>query len=205
MGQMLSIRIGHWYSHSWGAAAGLPCPSPQHVHILAQSYLTRGLDKMAANCEELKGQVEGFKGIAPLAAALRAPGMRPRHWEALSAQVRAQSFVFVVSAVSSKSCLRHLASLWRTAADQHKRARTTPRRSASPCRLRAACRCRRRSTPGSWATWPRSRPSLTWRARSMPSSRWVVITHIVCKWRRADASALQLLVADRGAVVRRHP
>lgn len=32
-------------------------------------------------------QVDAFKEVAPLAAALRAPGMRQRHWEQLSAQV----------------------------------------------------------------------------------------------------------------------
>ena len=44
---------------------------------------------MAANCDELRAEVKAFRGAAPLAAALRAPGMRPRHWDALSAQARA--------------------------------------------------------------------------------------------------------------------
>ncbi|GBF98747.1 dynein heavy chain axonemal [Raphidocelis subcapitata] len=57
------------------------------LNKLGKAFVLRGLDRMAANCEELKGQVEAFKEVAPLAAALRAPGMRPRHWEALSAKI----------------------------------------------------------------------------------------------------------------------
>jgi hypothetical protein len=59
----------------------------RHPPCVVEVFVLRGLDRMAANCEELKGQVEAFKEVAPLAAALRAPGMRRRHWEALSAKV----------------------------------------------------------------------------------------------------------------------
>jgi dynein heavy chain len=52
-----------------------------------KAFVARGLEKMATNCEHLKGQVAAFREVAPLAAALRAPGMRPRHWEQLSEQV----------------------------------------------------------------------------------------------------------------------
>jgi hypothetical protein len=61
--------------------------NPPKLQRSWQAFKVRSLDKMAANCEELRGQVEAFKEVAPLAAALRAPGMRPRHWEQLSAQV----------------------------------------------------------------------------------------------------------------------
>lgn len=71
---------------SWASMLALPLPLPL-PHPPRQAYLARGLDKMAANCDELKGQVDAFKEVAPLAAAMRAPGMRPRHWEQLSAQV----------------------------------------------------------------------------------------------------------------------
>jgi hypothetical protein len=65
-----------------------PCrPSAAPPRPAPQAFTARSLDKMAANCEELKARVEAFKELAPLAAALRAPGMRPRHWEQLSAQV----------------------------------------------------------------------------------------------------------------------
>jgi hypothetical protein len=60
---------------------------------------------MVANCEELKSQVEAFREVAPLAAALRAPGMRQRHWEQLSAQVR-RAVSHAVAGTSTNPCQR---------------------------------------------------------------------------------------------------
>ena len=37
--------------------------------------------------EQVKGEVETFKPLVPLALALRTEGMKDRHWEAISEKV----------------------------------------------------------------------------------------------------------------------
>lgn len=48
----------------------------------------RGLAACAQNCESLKADVEAFRGNVPLLLALRAPGMRERHWERLTDELK---------------------------------------------------------------------------------------------------------------------
>lgn len=74
----------------WAHARARPYHTPLPRVPTEQGFAARGLTKMAANCDELRAEVEAFREVAPLAAALRAPGMRQRHWDALSAQVRAR-------------------------------------------------------------------------------------------------------------------
>jgi len=81
--------------------------------------VSRGLDKMAANCEELKGQVEAFREVAPLAVALRAPGMRQRHWEQLSAQV-------IGAQVERWPCLVGLLGGWGQSRQREQHCRVVP-------------------------------------------------------------------------------
>ena len=45
------------------------------------------LPDILAIAENIKGQIEEFKPIVPLAEALRKDGMLDRHWEALSESV----------------------------------------------------------------------------------------------------------------------
>lgn len=53
----------------------------------AKYFATRGLDKVASNCEAVKAEAEEFKRSVPLVQALCNPGMRERHWAALSAEL----------------------------------------------------------------------------------------------------------------------
>ena len=51
---------------------------------LSKVFAARDLPACAENCATLREDVAAFKPYAPLVAALRCPGMRGRHWDALS-------------------------------------------------------------------------------------------------------------------------
>ena len=53
-------------------------PSYCSEHIYGISFVILGIQQIAVN---VKGQIEDFKPNIPLIQALRAPGMRNRHWE----------------------------------------------------------------------------------------------------------------------------
>jgi dynein heavy chain, axonemal len=60
---------------------------PQVMYKASKAFTQRGLDAVAANADAVRADVEAFKAYVPLVQALRQPGMRGRHWEALSAQL----------------------------------------------------------------------------------------------------------------------
>ncbi|XP_024523426.1 dynein heavy chain 1, axonemal [Selaginella moellendorffii] len=51
-------------------------------------FTQKELPKCASNCEEIRGQVGEFRPYVPLIQALRTPGMRDRHWDQLSAELK---------------------------------------------------------------------------------------------------------------------
>ncbi|WIA31960.1 hypothetical protein OEZ86_002815 [Tetradesmus obliquus] len=57
------------------------------LYKMGKVFTNRGLEQMAANADSLRQQVEEFKALVPLVQALRNPGMRPRHWDSLSAEL----------------------------------------------------------------------------------------------------------------------
>eukprot|EP00878_Enallax_costatus_P016966 GHUV01017809.1.p1 GENE.GHUV01017809.1~~GHUV01017809.1.p1 ORF type:complete len:1283 (+),score=439.89 GHUV01017809.1:87-3935(+) len=57
------------------------------LYKMGKAFASRGLDQMAANAETVRLEVEQFKTIVPLVQAMRNPGMRPRHWDQLSADL----------------------------------------------------------------------------------------------------------------------
>ncbi|KAJ9531689.1 hypothetical protein QJQ45_021839, partial [Haematococcus lacustris] len=78
----------------------------------------RGLDKNSENCEVIRQEVEGFKPYVPLIQALRNPGMRPRHWDQLSAQLGFHFHPdknFTIKKAQSMNLLRHIDVISRVA------------------------------------------------------------------------------------------
>lgn len=54
---------------------------------MGKAFQLRNLDKCSDNCNKIRDEVEVFKKYTPLVSALRAPGMRERHWDQLSEQI----------------------------------------------------------------------------------------------------------------------
>ena len=54
---------------------------------MGKAFQLRNLDKCSDNCNKIRDEVEVFKKYTPLVSALRAPGMRERHWDLMSEQI----------------------------------------------------------------------------------------------------------------------
>ncbi|GAX80571.1 hypothetical protein CEUSTIGMA_g8008.t1 [Chlamydomonas eustigma] len=57
------------------------------LYKAAKVFASRGMDKIAENCESIRTEVEAFKTFVPLVQALRNPGMRDRHWDIISGKL----------------------------------------------------------------------------------------------------------------------
>ncbi|MEW5308986.1 MAG: hypothetical protein WDW38_000903 [Sanguina aurantia] len=57
------------------------------LHKAGRTLAQRDLPRCVENADKVKAEVGAFKTLVPLVQALRNPGMRERHWDALSAQL----------------------------------------------------------------------------------------------------------------------
>ena len=57
------------------------------MYKVGKLFTVRGVPVCAANCEELRIEVEEFREKAPVISSLRSPGMRERHWVQISSEL----------------------------------------------------------------------------------------------------------------------
>ena len=57
------------------------------MYKVAKVFNGKGLEACAANCDEIKRNIEDYKQYVPIVTSLRNPGMRERHWESLSTEI----------------------------------------------------------------------------------------------------------------------
>ncbi|MEW5298367.1 MAG: hypothetical protein WDW36_001499 [Sanguina aurantia] len=57
------------------------------LHKAGRTLAQRDLPRCVDNADKVKAEVAAFRELVPLVLALRNPGMRERHWDALSAQL----------------------------------------------------------------------------------------------------------------------
>ena len=62
--------------------------SVKSLHKTAKSFTVKNLDKCAENCQTTKTKIEDFMKYIPIITALRNPGMRDRHWEQISEEIK---------------------------------------------------------------------------------------------------------------------
>lgn len=58
------------------------------LHKTAKTFKNQNLEKCSENCHTTKSKIEDFMKYVPIISALRNPGMRDRHWEQISAEIK---------------------------------------------------------------------------------------------------------------------
>ena len=57
------------------------------MYKVSKVFNGKGLVECAANCDEIKSHIEDYKQYVPIVTSLRNPGMRERHWDALTSEI----------------------------------------------------------------------------------------------------------------------
>ncbi|KAF8071068.1 Dnah1 [Scenedesmus sp. PABB004] len=150
---------------------------------MGKVFASRGLEQMAANADAVRAEVEEFRALVPLVQALRNPGMRPRHWDQLGADLGLSlrpDGAFTLRRALEQGLLAHLPALSRVAEVASKeyaieQARRRRRRRHAGAQPLAA---------GPSARRPRAAPA------HMPPRGAQALDKLQCEWEGAELGVL---------------